>query len=206
MTAYVAILLSMLTLSFHCQGLGCVCGVTHDQNVRVFWIQCDVCSSWYNVADDCVEFTESHAKTLKRWICWGCPLPNDEPENPLSLDSPESVFRYETNGRFDAQQNMDKARQPQKSQCALDSLNKSTRTKVERNVDKASDFEKLFEKGELVFVEEHAWSGVNNSEGVASITRAYIDEDGDQVYDIKYVVGGSKRGVLPQYLNRHTFG
>ena len=30
--------------------LGCVCGEIHDKRCAVFWIQCDECDAWYNVA------------------------------------------------------------------------------------------------------------------------------------------------------------
>jgi hypothetical protein len=44
----------------------------HDEDVPVFWIQCGVCCSWYNVARSCVGFGEEQAESIK-WICPGCP-------------------------------------------------------------------------------------------------------------------------------------
>ena len=87
---------------------------------------------------------------------------------------------------------------------------------VENDVSRSKDDNKTFETqndgiascfgaGDLVHVAEHAWPGVNNPEGIAKVLRAYIDCDGDQVYDICYIVGGKKKGVLPEYLSRHDF-
>jgi hypothetical protein len=53
--------------------MGCVCGVVHERDVPVFWIQCDNCQSWYNVSPHCVEFNEADAANLPSWTCWGCP-------------------------------------------------------------------------------------------------------------------------------------
>ena len=50
-----------------------------------------------------------------------------------------------------------------------------------------------------------SWANVNNPEGVATVQKAYIDEDGDQAYDLKYVVGGRCRGVLHEYLRPYKF-
>lgn len=52
--------------------LGCVCGEIHDEPVRVFWIQCDDCRSWYNVAPICVGFKELEASSIGTWVCRAC--------------------------------------------------------------------------------------------------------------------------------------
>ena len=52
--------------------LGCVCGEVHEEPVRVFWIQCDDCRSWYNVAPVCVGFKELEASSVGTWICRAC--------------------------------------------------------------------------------------------------------------------------------------
>jgi hypothetical protein len=52
--------------------LGCVCGEVHEEPVRVFWIQCDDCRSWYNVAPACVGFKEFEASSVGTWICRAC--------------------------------------------------------------------------------------------------------------------------------------
>ena len=35
--------------------LGCVCGKTHPRPIKVFWVQCEICEAWYNVAEECLE-------------------------------------------------------------------------------------------------------------------------------------------------------
>jgi len=51
----------------------CVCGIKHSLRVPVFWIQCEVCMTWYNAAEECVGFSEAQAEDVKDWNCWGCP-------------------------------------------------------------------------------------------------------------------------------------
>ncbi len=74
---------------------------------------------------------------------------------------------------------------------------------VEEN--NANDDVSLFAADDFVYVEEHSWARVNNPEGIATVLKAYIDGDGDQVYDIRYVIGGRASGVLPEYLTRYFF-
>ena len=62
-----------------------------------------------------------------------------------------------------------------------------------------------FKEGNMVYVNEHAWPGVNNPEGIAKILDAYENDEGQPVYDIKYIVGGKKTGVLEEYLCLHDF-
>ena len=62
-----------------------------------------------------------------------------------------------------------------------------------------------FEKGSIVMIHEHAWAGVNNPGGIAEILAAYHDDDGDAVYDVKYVIGGRKKGVMQKYVVPHHF-
>mmetsp|Transcript_28908 Transcript_28908/g.69674 ORF Transcript_28908/g.69674 Transcript_28908/m.69674 type:complete len:1209 (-) Transcript_28908:103-3729(-) len=55
--------------------LGCVCGQTHPHPIKVFWIQCEGCDAWYNVAEECVGFNEKAAEKLEDWCCWACVPP-----------------------------------------------------------------------------------------------------------------------------------
>jgi hypothetical protein len=64
--------------------VGCACGIIHDQGVAVFWLQCDICKSWYNVSPQCVMFTEEEAKSMPSWVCWGCTPP---PQRPSASES-----------------------------------------------------------------------------------------------------------------------
>ncbi|KAI2492610.1 hypothetical protein MHU86_21924 [Fragilaria crotonensis] len=52
--------------------VGCVCGKIHNAPSIVFWIQCEACDTWCNVAPSCVGFDEDEAK-LKTWTCRACP-------------------------------------------------------------------------------------------------------------------------------------
>jgi hypothetical protein len=55
--------------------LGCVCGKSHPKPIKVFWIQCESCDAWYNVAEECVGFNEEAAGTIGKWCCWACNPP-----------------------------------------------------------------------------------------------------------------------------------
>ena len=55
--------------------LGCVCGRTHPLPIKVFWIQCEECDAWYNVAEDCIGFDEKAAEGIDEWRCWSCDPP-----------------------------------------------------------------------------------------------------------------------------------
>jgi len=55
--------------------LGCVCGQTHPHPIKVFWVQCEGCDAWYNVAEECVGFNADAAEDLDEWRCWACDPP-----------------------------------------------------------------------------------------------------------------------------------
>ena len=55
--------------------LGCVCGQTHPRPIKVFWVQCEGCDAWYNVAEECVGFDADAAEDLDEWRCWACDPP-----------------------------------------------------------------------------------------------------------------------------------
>jgi hypothetical protein len=55
--------------------LGCVCGKTHPHPIKVFWVQCESCDAWYNVAEECVGFDELAAENIDKWCCWACDPP-----------------------------------------------------------------------------------------------------------------------------------
>jgi len=55
--------------------LGCVCGKTHPHPIKVFWVQCEGCDAWYNVAEECVGFDANKAEELDEWLCWSCNPP-----------------------------------------------------------------------------------------------------------------------------------
>jgi hypothetical protein len=57
---------------------GCVCGEIHESPTVVFWIQCEGCEAWYNVAESCVGFDEEAAQSKSHWNCRACPSPDRE--------------------------------------------------------------------------------------------------------------------------------
>ena len=57
--------------------LGCVCGKTHPRPIKVFWVQCEICEAWYNVAEECVGFDGRTAEKMDKWCCWACDPPVD---------------------------------------------------------------------------------------------------------------------------------
>lgn len=152
---------------------GCVCGAVHGEGIPVFWVQCDHCQSWYNVAKQCVLMSEEEAKDLDKWLCWACEVPTTVGSD-VKVEVPE--------GHLDPYKHC-------KGATHVESLQLSFQ----------------FKKGDTVDVREHGWPGVSNPEGIATILDAYKDEDGDKVYDLKYIVGDKKNGVLEEYLSLHRF-
>lgn len=63
----------------------------------------------------------------------------------------------------------------------------------------------VFKVGELVEIREHAWAGVNNPAGAAYVKDVYRNQGGKLLYDIKYVVGQSTKGVFASYVKAHSF-
>ena len=63
-----------------------------------------------------------------------------------------------------------------------------------------------FEVGDLVEVEPHSWPRVNNYGGIGTIQKAYIDEDGDRVYDVKYnAVRRREKGIMEEFIKSFSF-
>lgn len=197
---------------------GCVCGQLHDpsnKTLTIFWIQCGVCFTWYDCSTKCLGFTERNAESLD-WACWACD------ENRVVLT--EHIHFSTSSGS-----NLAKHLSSSKTSTRLFSTSMSSLKEVAA-VSNTSDHElvvslessinhsencvnvsidncdeEVFVEGDYVKIDEHAWPGVNNPEGIAKVLKAYTDDDGDQVYDVKYIVGGRKNGVLPEYLSLHLF-
>ena len=53
--------------------MGCICGKSHANNRRVqtFWLLCEECKTWYEVAQKCVGFTQDEAAD-RTWTCNIC--------------------------------------------------------------------------------------------------------------------------------------
>ena len=60
----------------------CVCGKSHSPSDSVYWILCDGCNEWYEVATNCVGFDkEAASKDKNPWFCWICKPPADRHAN-----------------------------------------------------------------------------------------------------------------------------
>lgn len=220
---------------------GCVCGHTHQKKTakhpEIFWIQCDICATWYDCSSTCVGFTSSDAASKSRWICWGCPIPESDsstavnatnemskPSGRVSL-SPvamgtsarqtrdcESEFLSMANRNLSSNEtslltsNEATLHHPQENNDDDGSLLTSNEVKLQHPQESNNDDDgSVYIVNDFVFVEEHSWARVNNPEGIATVLKAYVDDDGDKVYDLRYVVGGRANGVLPEYLTRYFF-
>ena len=171
--------------------MGCVCGQIH-QKLKVYWIQCGGCKSWYNVAPKCVGF-DCQAASNRSWECpacceqKGCASSHSSPEANPSREIVDSSDSAETNAKHVP----DKASE-------LDEPGASEN-------EEEKEQENSFEEGATVHIREHGWSGVNNPEGGAWVEKSYNDEDGDLVYDVKYIVGGfRKKAILARYVRPYS--
>jgi hypothetical protein len=202
---------------------------------EIFWIQCDICAAWYDCSSTCVGFKSSDAETKSRWTCWGCPTPESDPSAmttngtteiskpsgrvSLSPVAMEGTARQTTicdteevlvtaNPAFSIappsqnQHDVDIKVIPTTSSNETATIANGTKHAQVKNDD---DDCSVYVVNDMVYVEEHSWARVNNPEGIANVVKAYIDDDGDQVYDVRYVVGGRANGVLPEYLTRYFF-
>jgi hypothetical protein len=337
--------------------LGCICGEIHSSQDRrgdeMFWIQCEQCKSWYDVAEKCVGFTEVEAATICKWICEGCvPIDSNDEEDlsaaertaggtafqgqtsqngqsPAELgismvetymgsrleSEPTSVEESgQTHARAEPHAKKLSSPSEEEAPIAFNSLaaaakaspsivkklplsNPSrrasdayllptkeliqqadgtfakplgpaprdlvwdeirglwapplTNTKGAKRVDarkqslsgkvaqerfkkrskrQESQAEKRFhftrgrgnrkkddesghirnkdgfKEGDLVDVKPHAWPGVNNNGGIGYIVAMTVDEDGDRLYDVKYVAANFKeKEILEQFINLHCF-
>jgi hypothetical protein len=167
----------------------CVCSRKHGKDVPRFWIQCDNCQTWYFSSSRCLKFTEEEAPYIGTWSCWGCP----DYQCGISETQIIKAKRF----RHDSEQRQQESQTSMQDSC--------TKGKDEMKAEKRCGLAFELSPGDTVKVKEHAWPGVNNPEGFAKILKANFDEDGDYVYDIKYIVGGRRKGVLAQFLEPHSF-
>ncbi len=63
----------------------------------------------------------------------------------------------------------------------------------------------MFEKGNLVYVKPHAWPGKNCTGGVGHVVETFMDEDGDRLYCVKYVIGATERDIEAEYVSPYSF-
>lgn len=186
---------------------GCVCGVTHSR-LPFFWICCDECGAWYCNAEKCTGMTKEEASQLSTWLCPACEeCPAGTVEfRPKEIDrasrviSPPLVAAYGVNNtksteEIEGEQTKVCLVTSERSSIEIEGLTRGRTTSVDE----------AFSKDDIVYVKEHAWVGVDNPAGIAKILESRIDEHGDRVYDIRYVVGGSRKNVFSRYISRHNW-
>jgi hypothetical protein len=59
--------------------------------------------------------------------------------------------------------------------------------------------------GTRVNVEAHSWPRKSCFGGVGYVTSTFVDEDGDRLYNVKYVLGGSDKNIEAEYVSLHEF-
>jgi hypothetical protein len=212
---------------------GCICGETHKrsrQHHEIFWLRCDRCGCWYDCSSNCVGFSESMAEAQGEWNCWACDDHNVHDHDGVNancvtksgssvflsvegLDKPDmsslcNRIDYGMVATVESQVASGRGGRVSTSPTASEMEKLSGPSRLRANVQPEQgtiQHARRFAQGDLVFVKEHSWSGVNNPEGVAKVVATYLDEDADRVYDIKYIVGGTSKGVLNDYLSLHHF-
>lgn len=198
---------------------GCVCGKEHRTKGNYFWIQCEACCTWFNVYERCVGFGKKEAETMEEWTCWACEegkslkscdkaeqkrefLKQDREEQTVKIVSPlksrEKIAAQKKRklGKQDRKETISKKAPSDDETDSIDSTDNSEITSQQQQV---------HEVGSLVFIREHAWSGVNNPEGIARVTGTHMDEEDGRTYDVKYIVGRSSKGVFARYVTPHSF-
>ncbi|GKY93990.1 hypothetical protein MPSEU_000365800 [Mayamaea pseudoterrestris] len=202
---------------------GCICGVTHTR-LEVFWIRCDGCDSWYCIAERCAGMTKAEAEALQTWLCLACdecPPNGAEPGqkarpisaaavafdvaavglDALGINASESNEIVSALNAFDGaicQSDQADHVVGLKSWAQSDDFDQNCEANLHSEVE-------VFPKDLVVYITQHAWVGVDNPAGIAKVLASRIDEDGDRVYDIRYVVGGSRKNVLAKYVSRHSW-
>jgi hypothetical protein len=70
----------------------------------------------------------------------------------------------------------------------------------------ASSHSHVFSIGDLVMMEQHSWPGVNHESGFGKIVDIKIDDEGEKVYDVKYICGrATAKNVYEKYITPHGF-
>jgi len=190
--------------------MGCVCGTTH-RTKPVFWIQCNDCFSWYNVNEVCIGFSEKDATDMGPWVC-GCTgfdngshVATSMGTESLALNkSLQEKGQIKETARIGAADLESEARICNDEQSFLE----NSETVVGNSTLHLHDEDSLqpIPNGTVVAIQEHAWAGVNNPEGIAKITGSRIDEEDGLLYDICYIIGKTKKfGVEARYVSVHEF-
>ena len=198
---------------------GCICGTTH-KKLPVFWIQCDDCAAWYCNAEKCAGMTKAEADVLDSWLCLAC---DECVPTSIANGGPRQTVNTSKDVVHEAIDDHDDKAAPTSGHVRSEPLDGDTEMRSEFHFDEGlndslvreaehvtgamspSSRSEVFAKDLVVYVEEHAWTGVDNPAGIAKILDSRIDDDGYRVYDIRYVVGGTRKNVEAKYISRHSW-
>jgi len=145
--------------------LGCVCGVTHDESVRVFWIQCDSCDAWFNCSPYCIGFHEKDAEKRGQWLCNECSPVIEASLTPLKTNvGTKELTSTET---FCTPQIVNRNRQQKKPPLSV---------------------------GTIIQVADRTWIGSNKPGGAAKILGVIPDKDDptEMLYNVQYILESRK--------------
>ena len=168
---------------------GCVCGTIHGGQFVVFWIQCDECCAWYNVARKCVGFTEEEAHRRGKWSCWACAPPEDVSEDEVvdADDGDETEASEEDGHSSDGSPETNFLRKIKRRRKPIELPPQN------------DDPNYVIPKGTFVEVDRE---GSNLYGGMGKVVDSFLDEDGDRYYSIKYVIEGYlDKPIYPEYIN-----
>jgi len=161
---------------------GCVCGKVHPNPIPVFWILCDNCDQWYNVAVGCVGFDAKEAARLKDWQCWNCSGENRKDDN-----------------KYGCAQMTSSRKSAQRSSSSGTDESDSDESNPE---DEFSPPKELFHVGAIVEVAKRTWPGVNKLGGVGKVIDVEGSlEEGNLKYLINYVLGGREKDVDAKFVS-----
>lgn len=153
--------------------LSCICGKTHPSPIKVFWIQCDGCSSWYNVSQKCCGFDQDQAKILAKWHCPAC-IKKMSGDNTAVIDGARSTKTNASSAR------------------------KERPTQVKRKEEQKRR-KRIFSVNELVVVNYNLTGDVGK---VVKVNIDYNENEEKMIsYDVRYLLGrGTERYVDEEWV------
>ena len=136
----------------------------------------------------------------------GCVLPRSEPKKKEDGSffkpcgkSPKGMVWDECRGLWTPIRKVTAKKKADKSpSLPLSEEKASSRANLRSN-------HETFKIGDLVSVEPHSWPGMNSQGGIGYVVSIGEDEDGDPCYSVKYAIGGTDKGVEPEFISPHSF-
>jgi hypothetical protein len=170
--------------------LGCVCGKIHGGTFKVFWIQCDECDSWFNVARRCVGFTEAQAEQMERWTCRACSTSDDESDDGEEQQEGRSVTNDSDGDNSSIHASPEVVRSKRRRTVSAPKIDPTREVAIGRLVE-------VLPEGSYRFG------------GLGKITASYFDEDATDPsllqYSVKYTIHGyTEHNISAEYVvDRH---